>query len=253
MITLLELLGKADNIPFNQLYNLAMDCADRYYTNVIRTLTCLLKSSFTNRQMVLVNSAQALKFLESYRDCQTKLSKVLSKYHQLSDHFHYLKHSLQTEFNLLKEATSRNTASLQESIKLQQTYITTLSAHINTIYIKLAQLEKQIQTDCMYPHSQPDTMQSEAPDYDSDIDGNIDKPSPLTYATTTQVKTTSTNSEPGQEPTLPQDPLWTTPEPTLNEDIAQHPISANNGPIPRQYQERERQQLENIPEIEEED
>ena len=30
-------LGKADNIPFNQLYNLAEDCADRYYTKVIKT------------------------------------------------------------------------------------------------------------------------------------------------------------------------------------------------------------------------
>ena len=28
IINILELLGKADNIPFNQLYNLAKDCAD---------------------------------------------------------------------------------------------------------------------------------------------------------------------------------------------------------------------------------
>ena len=42
-------LGKADNIPFNQLYNLAEDCADRYYTKVIKTLTQLLKSSFHDR------------------------------------------------------------------------------------------------------------------------------------------------------------------------------------------------------------
>ena len=39
IINILELLGKADNIPFNQLYNLAEDCADRYYTKVIKTLT----------------------------------------------------------------------------------------------------------------------------------------------------------------------------------------------------------------------
>ena len=36
IINILELLGKADNIPFNQLYNLAKDCADRYYTKVIK-------------------------------------------------------------------------------------------------------------------------------------------------------------------------------------------------------------------------
>ena len=43
IINILEHLGKADNIPFNQLYNLAEDCADRYYTKVIQTLTHLIK------------------------------------------------------------------------------------------------------------------------------------------------------------------------------------------------------------------
>ena len=43
IINILELLGKADNIPFNQLYNLTEDCADRYYIKVIKTLTHLLK------------------------------------------------------------------------------------------------------------------------------------------------------------------------------------------------------------------
>ena len=57
IINILELLGKADNISFNQLYNLAEDCADRYYTKVIKTLTHLLKSSFHDRQLVLVNTA----------------------------------------------------------------------------------------------------------------------------------------------------------------------------------------------------
>ena len=37
IINILELLGKADNIPFNQLYNLAEDCTDRYYTKVTDT------------------------------------------------------------------------------------------------------------------------------------------------------------------------------------------------------------------------
>ena len=63
IINILELLGKVDNIPFNQLYNLAEDCTDRYYTKVIKTLTRLLKNSFHNRQLVLVNSARVLKFL----------------------------------------------------------------------------------------------------------------------------------------------------------------------------------------------
>ena len=66
IIDILEHLGKVDNIPFNQLYHLAEDCADRYYMKVIQTLTCLMKNSFHDRQLVLVNTARALKFLKSY-------------------------------------------------------------------------------------------------------------------------------------------------------------------------------------------
>ena len=67
-----------------------------------------MKNSFHDRQLVLVNTARALKFLESYYATkQTKLWKVLSKYHNLPDHFHDLKTTLQAEFDLLKIATSK--------------------------------------------------------------------------------------------------------------------------------------------------
>ena len=108
IIGILELLGKADNIPFNQLYNLAQDCANQYYTKVIKTLTDLLKCNFTDRQTVLVNTVRALKFLESYGDRQAKLWKVLTKYDKLPDPFHDLQTTLQTEFALLKKTTSKN-------------------------------------------------------------------------------------------------------------------------------------------------
>ena len=88
----------SDNIPFNQLYSLGEDCADRYYMKVIQTLTHLMKNNFHNRQLILVNTARVLKFLESYAWRQTKLWKVLSKYHNLPDHFHALKTTLQTKF-----------------------------------------------------------------------------------------------------------------------------------------------------------
>ena len=117
IINILEPLGKADNIPFNQLYDLAEDCTDRYYTKVIKTLTHLLKNSFHDRELVLVNSARALKFLESYAARQAKLWKVLSKYHSLPDHFHYLKTTLQAEFDLLKKATSKNIQNIQEGVQ----------------------------------------------------------------------------------------------------------------------------------------
>ena len=66
IINILECLGKVDNFPFNQLYSFVEDCADRYYTKVIQTLTCLVKNSFHDRQLILVNTARVLKFLESY-------------------------------------------------------------------------------------------------------------------------------------------------------------------------------------------
>ena len=63
---ILACLGEVDNIPFNQLHSLVEDCADRYYTKVIQMLTRLMKNSFHNRQLILINTARALKFLESY-------------------------------------------------------------------------------------------------------------------------------------------------------------------------------------------
>ena len=42
IIDILERLEKADNIPFNQLYTLAENCADHYYSKVIKTLILLI-------------------------------------------------------------------------------------------------------------------------------------------------------------------------------------------------------------------
>ena len=212
IIDILELLGKADNIPFNQLCNLAKDCADGYYTKVIKTLTQLLKGSFIDRQIILVNRARALKFLESYGNRQTKLWKVLSKYDKLPDHFHDLQTTLQTEFNLLKKATSKNIKNLQDTIDLQQTYTTSLCNHVNTIYTKLAQLNKQIQTHCLYPHSQTDSVQINAPEYDSNIDSQTDtlldiQPQEPSHAKNTEEDSapTTANSEEFHSSTVPQD------------------------------------------------
>ena len=77
IIDILSRLRKVDNIPFNQLYSLMENCADRYYMKVIQMLTHLMKNSFHDRQLILINTARALKFLESYTLRQTKLWKVL--------------------------------------------------------------------------------------------------------------------------------------------------------------------------------
>ena len=43
IIDILKRLGKADNIPHNQLYYIAENCVDRYYSKVIETFMLLLK------------------------------------------------------------------------------------------------------------------------------------------------------------------------------------------------------------------
>ena len=66
---------------------------------------------------------------------------------------------------------SRNVQNIQTSLNIQQTYSSTLCTHVNNIYNRLSELEKQIQHHCMYPH-QTDTVQINALEYDPDIDGN---------------------------------------------------------------------------------
>ena len=48
IVNILERLGKADNIPFNQLYYITENCADHYYSKVIETFVALLKCQFTD-------------------------------------------------------------------------------------------------------------------------------------------------------------------------------------------------------------
>ena len=80
----------------------------------------------------------------------------------------------QTEFDLLKTATLKNIQNIQEVVKSQQAYMLVLSGHINTLYTKLVHLDRQVQVHCIYPHSQSDVIQLNAPDYDPDIDGELD-------------------------------------------------------------------------------
>ena len=85
IINILERLGKADNIPFNRLYYIAKNCADRYYSKVIKTFVFLIKRKFVDRQTLLVNTTCSLKFLKGYANRQAQVWKVLQKYHNLPD------------------------------------------------------------------------------------------------------------------------------------------------------------------------
>ena len=176
IIDILEYLRKADNIHFNQLYYIAENCVDRYYSKVIETFVSIIKRQFTKRQTLLINQAHSLKFLEEYSDWQAQILKMFHKHHNIPDdiedlhlHFDCFKTSLETEFKHLKEATSRNVQNIQISLSVQQTYSSTLCSHINNIYSKLSELQKHIQCHCMYSH-QGNAVQIEAPEFDPDID-----------------------------------------------------------------------------------
>ena len=178
IIDILERLGKADNIPFNQLYYIGENCADRYYSKVIQTFISIIKKQFADRQTLHINTAHSLKFLEEYTDRQAQIWKILRKYHNLLDdvedlHFHFdsFKSSIKTDFKHLKEVMSRNMQNIQTLLGIQQTDSSTSCSHINNIYNKLSELQKHIQHHCMYPH-QSDTVQINALEYDLDIDGD---------------------------------------------------------------------------------
>ena len=84
-------------------------------------------------------------------------------------HFDDLKNSIEKNFKFLKEATSRNIENFQTSLNLQRTHSSSLCLHVNNMYNKLAELQRQIQNH--YPHmNSGDMVQIEAPDFDPDID-----------------------------------------------------------------------------------
>ena len=178
IIDILECLGKADNIPFNQLYYIAENCADRYYSKLIETFVSIIKRQFADRQLLLVNTAHCLKFLEEYLDRQAQIWKIFHKHQNIPDdledlhlHFDDFKTSLETDFKHLKEVTSHNIQNIQTSLNLQQTYSSSLCSHVNNIYSKLSELQKQIQHHCMYMN-QGNMVQIEASKFDPDIDGD---------------------------------------------------------------------------------
>ena len=207
IIDILECFGKMDNIPFNQLYYIVENCVDRYYTKVIETFVSIIKRQFADRQLLLVNTAHCLKFLEEYSDHQLQIWKIFHKHHTIPEdlqdlHFHFddFKNSLEKDFKSLKEATLQNIQNFQTSLNLQQTYSSSLCLHVNNRYSKLSELQRQIQNHHTHMN-QGDTVQIEAPDFDPDIDGasspsTEEKPNELTIQGT---------SSPTPEVTKPED------------------------------------------------
>ena len=161
---------------------------------------------------------------------------------------------MQTEFNLLKKATSKNIENLHEAVNVQQMYTTSLCSHINTIYTKLAQLEKQIQTHCLYPHSQTDTVQINAPEYNSDINGQIDiQPPAPSHAKNTEEVSASVIANSEQYSMLSQDSDRFESQSKPNQSPAQHSPNQDAETVSEHSEEDRRPQLEDIPELEDED
>ena len=179
IIDILERLSKADHIPHNQLYYIVENCANHYYSKVIKTFVALLKQQFTDRQLLLVNTARSLKFLEEYADRQALIWQMFRKHENIPDDIHDLhlhiddfKTNIEKEFNFLKEATRKNVKNFQTSLNLQQTYSAALCSHINNIYHKISEIQQQL------PHSAQhmntgNVIQIEAPDFDPDINKGL--------------------------------------------------------------------------------
>ena len=175
IIEIFERLSKAGHIPQNQLYYIAENCADRYYSKVIKTFMALLKWQFTDRQLLLVNTARSLKFLEEYTDRQVLIWQIFRKHENIPDdiydlHLHIddFKANIKKEFNFLKEAMCKNVENFQTSLNLQQTYSVALCSHVNNIYHKISEIQEQL------PHSTQhmntgDVIQIDALDFDPDI------------------------------------------------------------------------------------
>ena len=175
IIDILERLGKADHIPHNQLYYIAENCADRYYSEVIETFVALLKWQFADRQLLLVNTTRSLKILEEYADRQALIWQIFRKHENIPDdisdlHLHIddFKTNIEKEFNFLKEVTFKNVENFQTSLNLQQTYSVALCSHVNNIYHKISEIQWQL------PHSSQhmntgDVIQIYAPDFYPDI------------------------------------------------------------------------------------
>ena len=179
IIDILERLGKADHIPHNQLYYIAENYADRYYSKVIETFVALLKWQFADRQLLLVNRARSVKFLEEYTDRQALIWQIFRKHENIPDDIHnfhlhidVFKTTIEKEFKFLKEATCKNVKNFQTLLNLQQTYSVALCSHVNNIYHKILEIQQQL------PHSAQhmntgDVIQTEALDFNPDIDEGL--------------------------------------------------------------------------------
>ena len=138
-----------------------------------------------------MNTTRSLKFLKDYADRQGQIWKIFQKHQTIPDniqdlHFHIddFKNSIEKEFTFLKEATHKNIENFQSSLSLQQTYSASLCSHVNNIYNKLAELQRQLPHPNLHMNT-GDMIQIEVLDFDPDSDEAL--PTPMDQDTTDPV------------------------------------------------------------------
>ena len=137
-------------------------------------------------------------------------------------------------------------------------YTTSLCSHVNTIYTKLAQLDKQIQTHCLYPHSQTDLVQINAPEYNSDIEDQTDtlpdiQPQVPSHAENTEEDSAPVTASSDEYSMLPQDSNRFESQSESVQNPAEYSPHQDAEQFREQHKNSQRSQLEDIPELGDED
>ena len=157
---------------------------------------------------------------------------------------------------------------MQEAINLQQIYTNSLCGHINSIYAKLAQLNRQVQTHCLYPHPQSDVVQINVPEYNSDIDRQTDQLPDIQQSTASHTANTAeeishaeyikedaapvtANSEEHTASSQDSDRLELKSQPVLNS--TDYSVYQDTEQSMEEYPKHYRPQLEDIPELEDDE
>ena len=122
----------------------------------------------------------------------------------------------------------------------------------------LVKLDKQIQTHCLYPHSQTDLVQINAPEYDSDIDGQTDtlpdiQPQVLSHAKNTEEDSAPVIANSVEYSALPQDSNRFESQSESIQNPAEYSLYQDTEQFREQHKNSQRSQLEDIPELEDED
>ena len=169
----------------------------------------MIKHQFADRQLLLVNTARSLKFLEEYADRQALIWKIFRKHENIPDdiidlHLHIddFKTNIEKEFKFLKEVTRKNVENFQTSLNLHQTYSVALCSHINNIYHKIAEIQWQLPHSTQHMNTS-NIIQIDVLDFDPDIDKRLPTEEHQ-QAQGSEIKQSCENSEERKAPALLQ-------------------------------------------------